>query len=127
MVGRLGVATTHTLYSVLVMGGLLGNVLITGLPIAVASRFVESELRFGLRNPVNQMMVNRFSKKMRIVVRGWSLGWLIPTGTLIASAMIAVLVRIGGSVAVGMFGLLLGIAFVISAIGVGNAYDKFKS
>lgn len=127
MVGRLGVATTHTLYSVLVMGGLLGNVLITGLPIAVASRFLESELRFGLRNPVNQMMVNRFSKKMRIVVRGWSLGWLIPTGTLIASVMIAVLVRIGGSVAVGMFGLLLGIVFVISAIGVGNAYDKFKS
>lgn len=127
MVGRLGVSTTHTIYSVLVMGGLLGNLLVTGLPIAMASRFLESELRFGLRNPVNQMMVNRFTKKMRIAVRGWSLGWLIPTGTLIASAMIASLIRTGGSVAVGTVGLLLGIAFVISAIGVGKAYDNFKS
>jgi len=126
MVGRLGVATTHTLYSVLVMGGLLGNVLITGLPIAVASRFLESELRFGLRNPVNQMMVNRFTKKMRIVVRGWSLGWLIPTGTLIASAMIGLLAQIG-PIAIAAVGLLLGIAFVVSAIGVGKAYDEFKS
>lgn len=126
LVGRLGVSTTHTIYSVLVMGGLMGNVLITGLPVAVASRFLESELRFGLRNPVNQMMVNRFTKKMRIAVRGWSLGWLIPTGTLIASAMLAALLRIDGGVAVGIVGLVLGIAYVISAIGVGKAYNKFK-
>jgi len=127
MVGRLGVATTHTLYSVLVMIGLFGNLLIAGLPMAVASRFLESELRFGLRNPVNQMMVNRFSKKMRIVVRGWSLGWLIPVATLIASGMIAVLVRIGGPGAVAFGGMVLGIAFVVSAIGVGKAYNAFKS
>jgi len=125
MVGRLGVSTTHTIYSILVMGGLLGNLLVTGLPIAVASRFLESELRFGLRNPVNQMMVNQFTKKMRIVVRGWSLGWLIPTGTLIASAMIAGLAQIG-PLAIAAVGLLLGIAFVVSAIGVGKAYDNFK-
>jgi len=127
MVGRLGVATTHTLYSVLVMIGLFGNALIAGLPMAVASRFLESELRFGLRNPVNQMMVNRFSKKMRIVVRGWSLGWLIPIATLMASGMIAVLVRIGGPSAVAVGGMVLGIAFVVSAIGVGKAYNTFKS
>lgn len=125
MVGRLGVSTTHTIYSVLVMGGLLGNLFFTGLPIAVASRFLESELRFGLRNPVNQMMVNRFTKKMRIVVRGWSLGWLIPTGTLVASGMIAGLAQIG-PVAIAVAGLVLGIAFVVSAIGVGKAYDDFK-
>lgn len=126
MVGWLGVATTHTIYSILVMGGLVGNVFLVGIPIAVASRFLESELRFGLRNPVNQMMVNRFAKKMRIVVRGWSLGWLIPTGTLIASGMIAGLLRIGPQ-AVGLVGILLGIAFVISAIRVGKAFDQFKS
>ncbi|HBJ38225.1 MAG TPA: hypothetical protein DDZ51_26420 [Planctomycetaceae bacterium] len=125
MVGRLGVSTTHTIYSVLVMGGLAGNLLVTGLPIAVASRFLESELRFGLRNPVNQMMVNRFSKKMRIIVRGWSLGWLIPIGTLVASAMIAGLAQIG-SVAIAAVGLLVGIALVVSAIGVGKAYDAYK-
>lgn len=123
MVGWLGVATTHTIYSALVMVGLVGNVLFVGIAIATASRFLESELRFGLRNPVNQMMINRFTKKMRIVVRGWSLGWLIPTGTLIASGMIAALIKIGPQ-AVGVVGILLGIAFVISAIGVGKVYDR---
>lgn len=125
MVGLLGVATTHTTYSVLVMGGLVGNVFFVCIPIAVASRFLESELRFGLRNPVNQMMVNRFTKKMRIVVRGWSLGWLIPMGTLIASGTIAGLIKIDPPL-VGTVGILLGIAFVISAIGVGKAYDRFR-
>jgi len=127
LVGWLGVSTTHTVYSVMVLGGLWGNLLFIGLPMAMASRFVESELRFGLRNPVNQMMVNRFTKKMRIVVRGWSLGWLIPAGTLIASAMIAGLLRTGGPVAVSILGGGLGIAFVATAIRVGKAYDDFDS
>lgn len=127
LVGWLGVSTTHTVYSVMVMGGLLGNLVFIGLPMAMASRFIESELRFGLRNPVNQMMVNRFTKKMRIVVRGWSLGWLIPAGTLIASAMIAGLLRMSGPVAVSVVGGGLGIAFVATAIRVGRAYDDFES
>jgi ATP/ADP translocase len=126
LVSWLGVSSTHLLYSVLVTGGLIGNVLASSLPVAVASRFLESELRFGLRNPVNQMMVNRFAKRIRIVVRGWSLGWLIPIGTLVASGLIAALLRLGGPLAVAVVGLPVGICFVLSAIRVGRAYDRFE-
>lgn len=126
LVQWVGVSSTHMLYSVLVLGGLASNVLISSLPVAVASRFVESELRFGLRNPVNQMMVNRFAKKMRIAVRGWSLGWLIPAGTLITSGLIAGLLQAGGAAAVSIVGLGLGCGFVFSALRVGRAYDDYQ-
>lgn len=124
LVRWLGVPATHLLYSVLVLGGLLGNLFASGLAVAVASRFLESELRFGLRNPVNQMMVNRFPKRTRIVVRGWSLGWLIPLGTLIASALIACLLAASGPVAVAVVGVVLGVGFVVAAHRAGQAYDS---
>lgn len=126
LVQWIGVSSTHLLYSLLVLGGLAGNVLAASLPVAVASRFLESELRFGLRNPVNQMMVNRFTKKQRIVVRGWSLGWLIPAGTLVTSGLIAGLLQLGGSAAVAIVGCGLGIAFVLAALQVGRAYDRYQ-
>ncbi len=126
LVAALGVPATHLLYSLLVLGGLLGNLLASSLPVAVASRFLESELRFGLRNPVNQMMVNRFPKRTRIAVRGWSLGWLIPIGTLIASGLIAGLLWLGGPVVVAVVGFPLGVGFVISARRVGRAYDTYE-
>jgi len=126
LVQWIGVSSTHLVYSLLVLAGLTGNVLVASLPVAVASRFLESELRFGLRNPVNQMMVNRFTKKTRIIVRGWSLGWLIPVGTLLTSGLIAGLLQIDGSVAVAIVGLPLGVAFVYSALCVGRAYDNYE-
>ncbi len=130
IVGRLvqwiGVSSTHLLYSLLVLGGLAGNAFVAGLPVAIVSRFLESELRFGLRNPVNQMMVNRFAKRTRIVVRGWSLGWLIPVGTLITSGVIAALSQFGGPAAIAIVGLPLGTAFVYAANRVGRAYDGYQ-
>lgn len=126
LVDRFGVATTHFAYSLLVLAGLGGNWLLPGLPLAIAGRFLESELRFGLRNPVNQMLVNRFPKRMRIVVRGWSLGWLIPIGTLTASAMLGILLAIGAGPAVAIVGCLLGIGFVVSAYRVGRAYNQYE-
>ncbi len=127
LVQWIGVSSTHLLYSLLVLGGLAGNVFASSLPVAVASRFLESELRFGLRNPVNQMMVNRFAKKTRIVVRGWSLGWLIPAGTLVTSGVIAGLIQFGGPAAMAVVGLPLGVAFVCSAVRVGRAYDTYNA
>ena len=127
LVGWIGVSSTHLIYCGLVCGGLLGNLFAAGLPLAVASRFLETEFRFGLRNPVNQMMVNRFTKRMRIFVRGWSLGWLIPVGTLAASGLIAGLLRLGGPLPVAIAGAVLGIALVITAVRVGRAYDEFDA
>lgn len=125
LVARLGVAKSHLIYTVAVAAGLLGNVLFSGLAIGVFSRFVESELRFGLRNPLHQMLVNQFPKKMRIKVRGWSLGWLIPVGTLLASALIAGLLHWGTPVWVAIAGILCGILYLGSGAMVGRAYDRY--
>lgn len=125
LVAWLGVAHTHTLYALFVLAGMAGNLALVGLPMAIASRFLETELRFGLRNPVNQMMVNRFSKAMRVVVRGWSLGWLIPLATLLSSGLIAAGHRWGGPPTVAWLGGLLALGFVGSALAAGRAYDRF--
>lgn len=121
-----GVPGTHLAYCLLVFGGLLGNLIWVGFPLAVASRFVENELRFGIRNPVNQMMVNRFSRKLRIVVRGWTLGWLIPVSTLMASGLISGLSRLGGPLPVAVGGCVLGVGLVAAAIRIRWAYRHFE-
>ena len=126
IVNWIGVANTHWVYSFIVLSGLAGNLLWIGLPIAVASRFIEAELRFGLRNPVNQMLINRFSKKMRIVVRGWSLGFLIPVGTLMVSGVIYWLLNWQGTWAVAVAGVLVGVAYLVSSWKIGQAYQNHK-
>jgi len=120
-----GVAKTHWLYSCLVCGGLVGNVFVTGIPMATISRFIESELRFGLRNPVNQMLINRFEKKMRIAVRGWSMGWLIPVGTLVVSATISFLLSIEQQGLIPVVGVLVGLGYLVTAWNLGPAYQRF--
>jgi len=120
-----GVPRTHTIYSGLVCGGLIGNILFTGIPMATLSRFVESELRFGLRNPVNQMLVSRFDKQTRIAVRGWSMGWLIPLGTLLVSILISLLVGMERSHWIPAFGIVLGLCYLASALRLGPAYQRF--
>jgi hypothetical protein len=126
LIDWLGIKSTHVLYSVLVFTGLLGNMAFPSLAMATASRFFETELRFGLRNPINQMMVNRFPKKMRISVRAWSLGWLIPIGTITSSAAIGWLILSGSSLFLAIASAMSGIAFIFSAIRVGDAYNRFK-
>ncbi len=120
-----GVAKTHWLYSFLVCGALLGNVFLTGIPMATFSRFIEAELRFGLRNPVSQMLINRFEKKMRIAVRGWSMGWLIPVGTLVVSATISLLLSIEQQGLIPVVGVFVGIGYLVTAWNLGPAYQRF--
>jgi len=127
LVKRLGVAKSHLIYTLAVAAGLVGNLFFSGLAMGVFSRFVEAELRFGLRNPLHQMLVNQFPKKMRIKVRGWSLGWLIPIGTLLASGLIAGLLFLGGPRWVAIVGILFGILYFASGIKVGKAYDQYPS
>ncbi|MCA8958271.1 MAG: hypothetical protein KDC87_19495 [Planctomycetes bacterium] len=91
----LGLGGAHTAYSTLVVAALLVNLLPMTLGLAVTCRFVETELRFGLRNPLMQLITNRFSKPVRIRVRSWTLGILVPLSTIAASALLSVLVGQG--------------------------------
>jgi hypothetical protein len=126
LVQLLGVGWTHFIYCTSVFGCLGTNFLTSGLATAVLSRFVETELRFGLRNPVNQMLVNRFPKAKRIAVRGWSLGFLIPVGTLTASFLISSVQALGYSRGVGLLGVLFGLTYAISGRAVDRAYRAYS-
>jgi ATP/ADP translocase len=125
LVRFLGVGSTHLIYCFSVFACLATNFLTAGLATAVVSRFVETELRFGLRNPVNQMLVNRFPKTKRIAIRGWSLGFLIPVGTLIASLLIALVQSLGYSFGIGALGLLFGLSYLISGRKIDKAYRNY--
>ena len=65
--------------------------------LAIFARLVETELRFGLRNPITILITNKFSKSLRTRVRAWTMGVLNPLATLTASGMLGGLP--GGSVA----------------------------
>lgn len=107
LIGLIGVAGVHLLYSAAVAAAVVLNVFPMTLGAAVFARLVETELRFGVRNPVVQLITNRFSKPMRVRVRSWTLGLLIPVGTLIASGVLA---------------LLTGRALAWAAVGAAAAY-----
>ncbi len=84
------------------------------LASAVFIRLVEGELRYSLRNPVSQLIVNRFSRPLRLRARAWSLGLLIPLSTLAASGLLSLVTNeqcwsllLGGTVVLGC-GYLLG-------------------
>lgn len=62
---------------------------------AVWSRLLESELRFGLRNPINQLVTNQFSRADRLRVRAWTIGALNPVAALIGSITLGTL-QFGG-------------------------------
>src|SRR5690606_15782471 len=86
-----------------------------------------SELRFGMRNPINQLVVNKLSKPMRVRVRAFSLGALIPVATLFASAVLTVVTRSGGAF-VGAFGFVAGVGYFASCVGVnGSFFDGRES
>ncbi|MDX2084762.1 MAG: MFS transporter [Candidatus Melainabacteria bacterium] len=89
VVGRLiqwlGVMGCHQLYAAIMLfcSGL--NMVAGGLWTAVFSRAVESELRIVLRNPVQQLLTNEFSKQRRKLARAWTMGILAPVGTVICA------------------------------------------
>lgn len=80
-----GIRGAHLLTVVLLLVGMGRNLWELTLAAAVWSRLLETELRFGLRNPVNQLVTNQFSKPDRLRVRAWTLGALNPAAALLGS------------------------------------------
>jgi AAA family ATP:ADP antiporter len=119
LVAWVGLKGAHFLYTALLAAGLGLALWPMTLAAAVFGRLVEAELRFGLRNPVTQLLTNKFSKPLRIRVRAWTFGVLIPAATLAAAAALAGLT----GAAVGWFGALAGAAHLGSAFGL---YGSFR-
>lgn len=125
LIRAIGLKSSNLVYGVLVSISLGANALHVGLAQAVASRALETELRFGLRNPVNQLIINKLSKALRVRVRAFSLGVLIPVGTLLSSGALALLAGFGGTL-IGVFGVLVGAVYWGSCVGVNRSVHEAK-
>lgn len=115
LVAWIGLRGAHFLYGGLVLGTFCGNMVWMTFPMAVFSRFVETELRFGLRNPINQMILNQFSKAVRVPVRAWTLGFLIPVSTLGTAVLLSQVPVYAGMGAIAWLGATAGLGYVAAS------------
>src|SRR5206468_741246 len=104
LVAWAGLGGAYLGYAGLVFAGALLCIPPLTLGAAVFARLLETELRFGLRNPLMQLITNTFSKALRVRVRAWTMGLLTPLGTATASGLLAGLVRVGAGGWIGWAG-----------------------
>jgi len=122
LVRALGLKGATLLYAALLGGALTLNVFGMTMTQAILSRLMENELRFGLRNPLNQLVINKFSKAVRVRVRAWSLGLLIPIGTIGTSIALGLVAQ--SPQALGALGGALGGSYLISTIRLNESYTE---
>ena len=128
VVGRM-VAAIGLKGGILGYGALLGGVMTLNafgmdMTRAVLSRLAEVELRFGWRNPLNQLVINKFSKALRVRVRAWSMGLLIPGATVATSALLGVVAAT--PVALGASSVALGLGYLGSNIAMTRTWREPK-
>jgi ATP/ADP translocase len=120
LIDRFGLRITHVAYSVLMAAALILNLLPMTLGLAVFARFVETELRFGLRNPIMQLITNHFSKALRTRVRSWTMGVLTPVSTLLAAALLGGLVDLQLIWLIPALGAVLALVYLVGSIRLGR-------
>jgi hypothetical protein len=118
LVAWIGLKGTHLTYSILLVSGVAVNMLPMTLAMAIFARVVETELRFGLRNPITQMITNKFSKALRVRVRAWSIGVLNPLATLMASVLLSGLAHNHGVAWIPWMGGLAGLSYFLGSLGL---------
>lgn len=124
MVGLLGVKGSQLVYAALVVLAAVGGLFTDGLVLAVLARFVESELRFSLRNPISQMIVNEFPKTVRIRARSWTLGTLIPLGGGVAALVMGTLVATGATSWIPWLGLGMAVAYGVASLQLARHFQE---
>jgi len=123
LIARVGLKGAHFIYSVLLFGAAAWNLRTMTLAQALFSRLVETELRFGLRNPVQQLIINRFSRSLRLRVRAWTLGLLVPGSTLAGSLALGLAARNGPGM-VAWLGGLLGATYLASCLALYGSFAE---
>lgn len=118
LVALVGVRGAHAVTVVLLVIGLGRNLWPMTLAAAVWSRMLESELRFGLRNPINQLITNQFTKADRIRVRAWTLGALNPVAALSGSLMLGGLQGFGMTAWIPAIGFALALAHALASLAL---------
>ncbi len=122
VVGRLvawiGLRGAQLVYAAFLAAAAVGGWGEMTLAAAVFARFVEGELRYGLRNPVAQMTVNLFDKRIRTQVRAWSLGLVIPAATMAASLGLDLLTRHGAYSWVAVSTIAAAAGYLAASLGL---------
>src|SRR5262249_22497668 len=118
LVAWLGVRGAYLAYGVLLCTGTLASIPPMTLAVAMLCRLIETELRFGLRNPLMQLLSNHSSKPLRLRVRAWTIGVLTPVGTLTASLLLGGFARYGIGDWITWLGGTLGLAHLAAAVGL---------
>jgi ATP/ADP translocase len=124
LVDRMGLGCAHLAYAAMLAAAAVSGWGGMTLAAAVYARFVESELRYGLRNPVAQMTVNYFPKPIRTQVRAWSLGFLIPAATLAASLGLEALTRSGSLRGIAFLTIAAGAAYLAASLGLATTIPE---
>jgi hypothetical protein len=124
MIGLLGVKGSQLVYAALVLLAAASGLWTDGLMLAVLARFVESELRFSLRNPISQMIVNEFPKTVRIRARSWTLGTLIPLGGGLAALVMGTLVATGATSWIPWLGLAMALAYGAASLQLIRHFEE---
>lgn len=127
LVTWIGLKGSHLLYGTMVLGAFSVNLIWWTLPAAVFSRFVETELRFGLRNPVAQMILNQFSSPVRIQARAWSLGFLVPCSTVVTALLLSQVSTFVGPSGVAWMGAMTSLGYVITSFGLYSSFSESTS
>jgi ATP/ADP translocase len=126
MIAWFGVRFTHLFYSAMLFVGLAVQPLEMTIALAVYCRFVETELRFGVRNPVMMLITNDFSKPVRARVRAWTTGLIIPISTLLASALLAAFVKYEWTGPLAWTGVAMGAVYLFCVYKMGGHYRGTK-
>ena len=124
LVAWLGLKGAHLIYGTLVLGGMLLGLATMTLALAVILRLIETELRFGLRNPIMQLITNKFSRALRVRVRAWSFGVVIPLGTLATALMLQGLVQAQETALVAWLGVAAGSLHLAASIGLVGSFRE---
>ncbi len=124
LVRGIGLCAAHALTVILLLSGFGLNLVTMTLATAIWSRMLESELRFGLRNPINQVLSNQFTKTDRIRVRAWTMGLLNPISALIGGGLLTGLQVIAGPTVIGTTGLTIAVLHAAASLAMYRFIDE---
>lgn len=85
VVQKWGLSKAHLFYNLIMTAGFFLIWTYPGIVSATYCRFVESELRFSWRNPINQLVTNFYPAKVRVKARALTLGTVNPSAIFVAA------------------------------------------
>jgi ATP/ADP translocase len=88
LVAYIGLKGSHLIYSILTLGAIVFTVLPMNIYFAVYCRFIENELRLGYRSSIMNLIGNKFAKNIRARSRAWTMGAIVPLGTLTGALLL---------------------------------------